>query len=145
MRRRALAVIGGLAVCQISMIVCLALAVGLLAALQAWPIVALAAVGALLLLPGLAGGGLAGFLADHHGGVYGTVTALLFGGSILLVKLVVAPTFGFLLMPYDTILYSALIGALGLSGAIGGILAHRRRRLGPPARRAQAALRQPAA
>jgi hypothetical protein len=139
MLRRLGSVVAGMIACQVSMIVSLALGVALMFGLPDQPLLVIAGVGVLLLLPGLAGGGLTGFLSDRHGIAFGATAALLFGLSILLVKLFVAPGLGYPVLQSDLILYPALTAALGVTGALGGALGRRTRRAGPrpsPARSA---------
>jgi hypothetical protein len=113
------------------MIVCLALGVALIVGLADLPMVVMSGVGLLLLLPGLIGGGLAGLLSGRSGALCGTVAALLFGATILAVKVFLAPRFGYGLASYDVFVYPGLIGGLGLGGALGGLLGSRRNRSGP--------------
>lgn len=132
MVRRLGAVAAGVVACQVSMIVSLALALLLLGVLPELPPPALVIIAVLLLLPGLAGGGLAGLLVNQHGTLYGMAAALIFGMSIVLVKAWVAPGLGYGSGPYDLLVYSSLLAGLAVTGAIGGALGMRRRRAGPP-------------
>jgi hypothetical protein len=119
--------------CQVSMIGSLALGVALIVGLADLPMVVMSGVGLLLLLPGLIGGGLAGLMAGRNGALCGTIAALLFGASILAVKILIAPRFGYALASYDLFVYPVLIGGLGLGGALGGRLGARRHRSSPRA------------
>lgn len=139
MVRRSLAVFAGMAVCQVTMIVSLALGFGLLA-LPAGLEIILAAIFVLLTLPGLAGGVLAGFLTDRFGWFYGLATGLLFAETIVLVRLLVAPQLGLSPQPFDVVIYPSLLLALSLAGLAGGILGHRWRLAGPRAGQRASAL-----
>jgi hypothetical protein len=145
MWRRVVAIVAGLTVCQVTMLVSLAVAFGLLMALASQPLLGVVAAGLVLAVPGLTGGAMAGFLADRHGGFYGAATALLFGEIIVLVKVLVAPLVNIPPTPFDLPIYLTLIALLGLGGAVGGLWGHRRRRLRPRARGAAEAVRLPAA
>lgn len=133
MLRRLGAVLAGMIACQVSMLVCLAAGVGLLMVAPAASLALLAGVGLLLALPGLAGGALTGLLADRRGALLGTLASLLFGLTIVAVKVLVAPGFGYAAATSDMLIYPALTGALGVTGALGGLLGQRIRRAGPPA------------
>lgn len=135
MLRRILAVVLGTVICQISLIVCLLLAVGLLLALPAQPVLALSGVVFLLLLPGVFGGALAGFLTDRFGWFYGGLTTTFVGEFILLVKVLVVPKVVDVPPSQDlpVWLYLAFLSLLGFCGIAGGWLGHRGRALNPQA------------
>lgn len=129
MLRRLGAVAAGLFACQMAMLVCLALAVGLLVVLPDWPLLVIGGAGVLMLAPGLIGGGLAGVVMRRGALLQGALIGLLFGLSVVLVKLFVAPSLGYGPMPYDIAVYPALLIGLIGSGAAGGQLATRWRPL----------------
>jgi hypothetical protein len=135
MVRRLIAVVAGSFACQVSMIVCLTLALGLIMLPATPPLLLLGVAGLLLPLPGLVGGALAGFLTDRFGWYYGGAAAALVGEALLMAHLYVVPTLD-LPAGSDELpgwLYLALVALLGLSGIVGGRLGHRHRLAGRPA------------
>lgn len=122
--RRVAAVVVGLVVCQLSMLVCLALALLAVVQLGHQPVLALTIVALLLFVPGLAGGAFAGGLTDRAGAIYGVLTTLGFGVILLLVRLFVAPRYGYFddTDGWSNLLFVILVGQLGLCGHVGGSL-----------------------
>jgi peptidoglycan/LPS O-acetylase OafA/YrhL len=90
----------------------------------------------LLLVPGMVGGGLAGVVSPVGARWQGAAVGGLFGLSVALVKVFVAPSFGYQPTSVDLAIYPALIVGLVLAGAGGGLIAQRWR----PANRVGAAV-----
>lgn len=133
MLRRALAVLAGFTVCQFAMLACLAIGAFVMLSVQNEPVgtqvAAVVVVIWLLLLPGMVGGALAGFLSQRRGWLYGGLSALLFALTITGVQLIVTPYLGgssYDALQIPPVFASLILTTLAFTGAFGGFVGQRR-------------------